>query len=291
MTAAYGLGMFSYNMVCLAIGLTIIYFVIKKFKMMSDKDIEEYHNIGRSYQDRVKSIPMSMHTRIEDHGTRLYDVNGSRLPSVTTILGKTKKSTIHKRLEGESRLKQKQSESKTYLVIGGQLCTNSWSTIYSELATTILQHSDKRRKPWPKKLLTWVSHLWKSGMVPKLRYIIRVYTQVQQILFVYTMVLKLLLTSSKLTVRKRKNGSKIIICKSQHTPWPMTTSTTLCIEQGVIMVCTPDLYYQEFVVSGVELRQYKHKFLKRLDMYHDLIFDEKEKANVNINPEDFFNGA
>ena len=53
------------------------------------------------------------------------------------------------------------------------------------------------------------------------------------------------------------------------------------------MVCTPDLYYQEFVVSGAELRQYKHKFLKRLDMYHDLIFDEKEKAKVNINPEDF----
>jgi hypothetical protein len=59
------------------------------------------------------------------------------------------------------------------------------------------------------------------------------------------------------------------------------------IEQGVIMVCTPDLYYQEFKVSGAELRQWKHKFLKRLDMYHDLIFDEKEKANVKIKEEDF----
>ena len=59
------------------------------------------------------------------------------------------------------------------------------------------------------------------------------------------------------------------------------------IEQGVIMVCTPDLYYQEFVVSGAELRQYKHRFLKRLDMYHDLIFDEKEKADVQIKEEDF----
>ena len=33
---------------------------------------------------------MSMHSRIEEHGSRLYDVNGTRLPSVTTILGKTK---------------------------------------------------------------------------------------------------------------------------------------------------------------------------------------------------------
>ena len=37
--------------------------------------------------------------------------------------------------------------------------------------------------------------------------------------------------------------------------------------------------YQEFVVEGAELRQYKHKFLKRLDMYHELKFDEKEQHN------------
>ena len=52
-----------------------------------------------------------------------------------------------------------------------------------------------------------------------------------------------------------------------------------CIEQGIIMVCTPDLYYQEFIVSGHELRQAKHRFLKRLDMYHNLKTNEKEKAN------------
>jgi genome maintenance exonuclease 1 len=63
------------------------------------------------------------------------------------------------------------------------------------------------------------------------------------------------------------------------------------IEQGVIMVCTPDLYYQEFVVNGAELRQYKHKFLKRLDMYYDLLHDEKEQAKVKIKEEDFYNGA
>ena len=29
-------------------------------------------------------------TQITDHGSRIYDINGARLPSVTTILGKTK---------------------------------------------------------------------------------------------------------------------------------------------------------------------------------------------------------
>ena len=32
MTAAYGLGMFGYNMICLMIGLVIIYIVIRNIK-------------------------------------------------------------------------------------------------------------------------------------------------------------------------------------------------------------------------------------------------------------------
>jgi len=32
MTAGFGLGMFAYNMVCLLIGLVIIYYVINKIK-------------------------------------------------------------------------------------------------------------------------------------------------------------------------------------------------------------------------------------------------------------------
>jgi genome maintenance exonuclease 1 len=60
------------------------------------------------------------------------------------------------------------------------------------------------------------------------------------------------------------------------------------IEQGIIMVCTPDLYYQEFVVNGAELRQAKHRFLKRLDMYYDLLYDEKEKTTP-MKAEDFDN--
>ena len=50
------------------------------------------------------------------------------------------------------------------------------------------------------------------------------------------------------------------------------------IRQGLIMVCTPDLFYQEFRITDHELRSWKHKFLKRLDMYHELINDEKERV-------------
>ena len=49
------------------------------------------------------------------------------------------------------------------------------------------------------------------------------------------------------------------------------------IEQCVIMVCTPDLYYQEFKIDGTELRKAKHDFLRRLDRYHELLREEEEK--------------
>ena len=54
------------------------------------------------------------------------------------------------------------------------------------------------------------------------------------------------------------------------------------IKQGIIMMCTPDLYYQEFKIQGAELRSWKHKFLKRLDMYHELKFDEKEADDIDL---------
>ena len=49
------------------------------------------------------------------------------------------------------------------------------------------------------------------------------------------------------------------------------------IEQGIIMVCTPDLYYQEFKFSGADLREWKWKWLKRLDKYYkEVIWQEKQ---------------
>ena len=40
------------------------------------------------------------------------------------------------------------------------------------------------------------------------------------------------------------------------------------ITKGVIMMCSKDLYYQEFVIEGLELQKYKHEFLRRVDQYY-----------------------
>ncbi len=40
------------------------------------------------------------------------------------------------------------------------------------------------------------------------------------------------------------------------------------IEQGVIMMCSKDGYYQQFVIEGKEFRQAKHDFLARLNQFY-----------------------
>ena len=42
------------------------------------------------------------------------------------------------------------------------------------------------------------------------------------------------------------------------------------IEQGVIMMCSKDGFYQQFVIEGKEFRDAKHKFLGRLNEFYNL---------------------
>ena len=40
------------------------------------------------------------------------------------------------------------------------------------------------------------------------------------------------------------------------------------ITKGVVMMCSKDNYYQEFVVEGTKFQQYQHNFLRRVDEYY-----------------------
>ena len=40
------------------------------------------------------------------------------------------------------------------------------------------------------------------------------------------------------------------------------------ITKGVVMMCSKDNYYQEFVIEGKEFQKYKHDFLRRVDEYY-----------------------
>ena len=257
--------------------------------MMGEKDLLEYENIGRKIKRSDKYTYVDS-TRIEDQGTRLYDVNGARLPSVTTILGATKNKKFLQ--DWKAKVGEQEAERIKNLSSVRGTCMHKFlehyilGTGYDDL-TAVGQEA----RPMAEKII-------EIGLAPVEEY------YGSEVMLHYPG----LYAGSTDLVCLHNGKETIVDFKQSNRPkkqeWIEDYYLQIAmyamahdyvygsqIEQGVIMVCTPDLYYQEFVVSRAELRQYKHKFLKRLDMYHDLIFDEKEKANVNINPEDFFNGA
>jgi len=41
------------------------------------------------------------------------------------------------------------------------------------------------------------------------------------------------------------------------------------IEQTVILMCTPDCFFQRFIINGKEFREYKWKWLERVNQYYE----------------------
>ncbi len=253
--------------------------------MMEDKDLNEYHSIGKPIKYNGKYSYVSA-SRIEDQGTRLYDVNGSRLPSVTTILGATKDQQFLK----EWKAKVGEAEADRIKNLSSRRGTAMHKFLEHYILGTgydDLTELGQKAKAMAKKVidigLTPVEEYYGSEVT---LYYPGLYAGSTDLVCVHN-------GKDSIVDFKQSNRPKredwIDDYKMQIAAYAMAHDYVhnSKIEQGIIMVCTPDLYYQEFVVSGAELRQWKHKFLKRLDMYYDLKFDEKEKANVQIKAEDF----
>ena len=225
-------------------------------------------------------------TQIEDHGSRIYDVNGYRLPSVTTVLGRTKdqqflKDWIAKKGEAEAeRIKNVSSSRGTAM---HKFLEHHITGVGYDDLTAIGQEA----KAMAGKVI-------EIGLAPVEEYFGSEVTLYYPGLYAGSTDLVCLHNGRETVVDfKQANRPKkkewIEDYYLQIAAYAMAHDYVheSKIEQGVIMVCTPDLYYQEFVINGAELRQAKHKFLKRLDMYHDLIHDEKERYNSKEEDEEY----
>ena len=216
-----------------------------------------------------------------DTGTRYYDFQGMRLPSVTTILAKTKNQEYltrwknkvgHEKAESIKNLSSKRGTSMHKFLehhisgtgyddltpIGCEAKPMAQKIIEVGLAPVSEYHGNEVMLHYPGLYagstdlvcvhngLETIVDFKQSNRAKKLEWIDDYYLQIAA----YAMA------------HDEYYGSEI--------------------RQGVIMICTPDLYYQEFKITDHELRSWKHKFLKRLDHYNELIFDEKERAKVDM---------
>ena len=225
-------------------------------------------------------------TQIMDQGSRIYDVAGYRLPSVTTVLGKTKNQQFLK----DWKAKVGEAEAERIK----NLSSKRGTSMHKFLEHYILGTGYDDLTGLGQEAKSMAEKIIEIGLAPVEEYY---GSEV-------TMYYPGLYAGSTDLVCSHNGVDAIVDFKQANRPkkreWIEDYYLQIAayamahdyvhksaIQKGVIMICTPDLYYQEYVIEGPELRQYKHKFLKRLDMYHELKFDEKEQYNSEKEDEEY----
>ena len=216
-------------------------------------------------------------TRFTDHGSRNYDVAGYRLPSVTTILGRTKDDQFLK--DWIARKGRKEAER-----IKNESATRGTS-MHKYLENYVLGKGYEDLTDLGQETKRMAEKVIEVGLAPVSGYYGSEVTLYYPGLYAGSTDL-VGMHNDKETIIDFKQSNKpkreewIGDYKLQAAAYAMAHDQVhgSNIEQCVIMVCTPDLYYQEFKIDGFNLRKAKHDFLKRLDQYHDIINDEKEAA-------------
>ena len=224
--------------------------------------------------NKYKYITGTQHT---DQGSRTYDINGARLPSVTTILGKTKNQQFLK--DWTAKVGEKEAERiKNVSSKRGTSMHKFLENHITGVGYDDLTGLGQEAKAMAKKII-------EEGLLPVEEYYGSEVTLYYPGLY----------AGSTDLVCNHNGMDTIIDFKQANRPKRLEwiedyflQIAAYCmahdyvyqseIKQGIIMVCTPDLYYQEFKIDGLNLRKAKHDFLRRLDQYHDIINDEKERA-------------
>ena len=215
--------------------------------------------------------------RYTEQGARNYEVAGYRLPSVTTILGRTKDTSFLNdwiKRKGRKEAERIKNQSATRGTAMHKYLENYVLGKGYEDLTELGQETKRMAEKVIEVGLAPVSGYYGSEVT---LYYPGLYAGSTDLVGVH---------NDKETIMDFKQANRpkkeewIGDYKLQAAAYAMAHDQVhgSTIEQCVIMVCTPDLYYQEFKIDGLNLRKAKYDFLKRLDQYHELTRDEKEVA-------------
>jgi len=215
-------------------------------------------------------------TQLSDHGSRIYDVAGYRLPSVTTVLGKTKDQKFLQDWIAKKGAKEAERIKNVSSARG--------TAMHKFLEHHILGNGYDDLTGLGQEAKAMAEKVIEIGLAPVEEYY---GSEV-------TMYYPGLYAGSTDLVCSHNGDDAIVDFKQSNRPkkkeWIEDYYLQIAayamahdyvhgssINKGVIMVCTPDLYYQEFKIDGPNLRKAKHDFLRRLDRYHEILREEEEK--------------
>ena len=219
--------------------------------------------------------PTSMRTSIE--GKRHYEITGEKLPSVTTILSATqsdeKKESIAKwtakvgeeqatrvRDQAASRGTNMHLHLERYILGQGHKDLTDEGQVAGDMAQVIIN-----------KGLCDVSEIWGSEVT---LYYPGLYAGQTDLVGVFDYEDSIIdFKQSNRPKRKEWIDDYFMQLGAYAMAHNFVYGTE--ITQGVILMCTPDNYFQKFQVKGKEFIKYQWKFLEKIDKF----YNDKNKAN------------
>jgi genome maintenance exonuclease 1 len=219
--------------------------------------------------NKIYEYPASMRSSIE--GRRHYEITGKKLPSVTTILGATqsdeKKASLDKWkarvgiVEAE-RIRDTSAARGTNMhlhlekhVLGeGHLDLTPEGITAKAMADTIIE-----------KGLPSLSEVWGSEVT---LYYPGKYAGATDLVGVYDYEDSIIDFKQS---NKPKQRQWIDDYFMQLGAYAMAHNQVYNtdITQGVVLMCTPDNYFQKFTVNGKEFIKYQNQFLERVEKYYE----------------------
>ena len=218
--------------------------------------------------NKLYEYPASMRTSFE--GQRHYEITGEKLPSVTTILSATqsdeKKESIARwtarvgkteatrvKDQAASRGTNMHLHLERYIEGKGHLDLTDEGQVAGNMAQTIID-----------KGLCDMSEIWGSEVT---LYYPGLYAGATDLVGVYDYE-DSIVDFKQSNKPKRKEWIEDYFMQLGAYAMAHNCVYDTGITQGVILMCTPDNYFQKFQIKGKEFIKYQHKFLERLDKYY-----------------------
>ena len=202
-----------------------------------------------------------------EHGSRIYDFNGMRMPSVTTILSKTKDQSFltawKNKVGHENAERIKNLSSNRGTSMHKFLEKHVEGVGYDDL-TTLGQEAKLMAQKIIEDGLSKVSEYYGSEVM---LYYPDLYAGSTDLVCMHD-GMETIVDFKQSNRPKREEWIEDYYLQIAAYAMAHDSVYGSNIQQGVIMVCTPDLYYQEFKCEGEKMRHYRHEFLKRLSQYH-----------------------
>ena len=206
-------------------------------------------------------------TRVSEHGSRLYDVLGMRLPSVTTILSQTKDQSFltawKNKVGHENAERIKNNSSNRGTAMHKFLEKHVEGVGYDDL-TTLGREARTMAQKIIEDGLSNVSEYYGSEVS---LYYQGLYAGSTDLVCMHD-GMETIVDFKQSNRPKREEWVEDYYLQIAAYAMAHDHMFGSQIQQGVIMVCTPDLYYQEFKCEGEKMRHYRHEFLKRLSQFH-----------------------